>query len=562
MTPPRASDQPDTLYRGAVFDSPTHPGASAMLVRAGQIAWLGPETDAPTGGVPIVDLREYGPAVVLPAFVDAHVHATMTGLTITGLDLSECDSPAGVVAAVCQYAREHPGEPIIGHGADPAQWHGGDAVELVDVEKAVPGAAVYLARVDMHSAVASHSLRERVPGLAHMSGFHETGPLSQQAHEAVRREAFTGLSEAQRTDAQRAALDRAARLGIGAVHECGGPIIGGEADFVSLLSLAHSQPGVDVYGLWGETDAGKAKELGAVAAGGDIFLDGSLGSYTAHLREPYVGAPPHASHTGVGYLGPDEVAAHVIECIRHEIAAGFHAIGDAAIQTLLDGYAKAAATIGVTAIREGRHRIEHAQVLDAKLISGIVNFGLTASVQPGFDARWGGPNGMYAQRLGTQRAASVLPLSALLAVGVPMAFGSDSPATSLGPWRGLHAAVHHTNPRHALSPRAAFTAHTRGGWRSLGFDGVGVLVPGAPATFAVWQTQDAIASAHQFLTEVTSSDDLTEPPCLATVVRGEHIYDVRDSGARSRRQRSSPVGADVRQWGLTGFSNDNDQRGR
>ena len=79
-------------------------------------------------------------------------------------------------------------------------------------------------------------------------------------------------------------------------------------------------------------------------------------------------------------------------------------------------------------------------------------------------------------------------MGAMHGVGVALAFGSDSPVTPLDPWGSVRAAAAHHNPVYRMSVRAAFAAHTRGGWRAVHLDDEGVLAPGAPATFAVWST--------------------------------------------------------------------------
>ncbi|NUP33788.1 MAG: amidohydrolase family protein, partial [Streptomycetaceae bacterium] len=168
--------------------------------------------------------------------------------------------------------------------------------------------------------------------------------------------------------------------------------------------------------------------------------------------------------------------------------------------------------------------------------------GLVASVQPGFDAAWGGPDGMYARRLGAERAATLNPFATLNRAGVPLAFGSDAPVTPLGPWAAVRAAAFHRTPAERISVRAAFTAHTRGGHRALGRDADGVLVPGAPATYAVWRTGELTVQAPDSRLSAWSTDpssgtpglpDLTPgeplPVCLHTVVRGRTIHRADDA---------------------------------
>src|SRR5690606_36592142 len=110
----------------------------------------------------------------------------------------------------------------------------------------------------------------------------------------VRAAASSGLDRTERDRARRAALDTAAAHGVVAVHECAGPEIAGREDLRELLAFEH---GVAVRAYWGEAvrTAEQARELlattGAHALGGDLFVDGSLGSRTAWLREPYADAP-------------------------------------------------------------------------------------------------------------------------------------------------------------------------------------------------------------------------------------------------------------------------------
>lgn len=364
----------------------------------------------------------------------------------------------------------------------------------------------------------------------------------------MRATALASVSPAQRAAAQRTALHRAAALGIAAVHECGGPGISSEADLTSLLARSGDHA-PEVYGYWGEMGgAAKAKELGAVGAGGDLYADGALGSRTAHLRQPYLDHRPGSAWTqregsagaagcapavpsggrasrGYGYLTAEQVRDHLLDCHDHRMQGGFHAIGDAAIATVLAGFRAAAARLGVERLRAARHRVEHAELVDRHMVAGFVEHGVVASMQPGFDQLWGGEHQMYAQRLGAARSLASNPMGAMHSVGVTLAFGSDSPVTPLDPWGGVRAAVWHHNPAQRMSRRAAFAAHTRGGWHAVGQDSHGVLTPGAPATFAVWHTPAGVDGTLPVL-----QPQAPLPTCRRTVLRGNVIFDVEEPG--------------------------------
>ncbi len=516
-----------TLYRGGRVRSPVDPLATALLVDAGVIAWVGGEAaaDALTADrtVPLED------AWVAPAFVDAHVHVTSTGLALTGLDLTGAPSLAAALDRVAQAARAARGAVVLGTGWDDTAWPEGRPPTAGELDRASYGGVVYLARTDVHSAVASSALLAAAPEARSRAGFLPDGLVRQDAHHVVRRAAYAAVTPAQRRKAQRGTLDRAAALGIACVHECGGPDIAGEQDFLEVLALEHP---VRRLGYWGELDGvARARELGAVGAGGDLFADGSLGSHTACLSEPYA----DEASSGPAYLDAGQVARHVAACTSAGMQAGFHAIGDAALEQVLTGVASAAGRVGLAPVRAARHRVEHAEMLTPRQIDVMAAHGMVASVQPAFDARWGGADGMYARRLGAQRASTMNAYAGLARAGVALALGSDAPVTPLDPWGTLRAAVHHRTAGSGLSARAAFSAHTRGGWRAAGVDDTGELVPGAPATFAVWElTGELVVQVPDRRLSAWSTDvrsavsglpDLLQrdPLCRLTVVGGEPV---------------------------------------
>ncbi|MFE7130369.1 amidohydrolase [Streptomyces sp. NPDC057638] len=537
-TAPHGDPRTILLRRGEVH-SPADPFATAMVVERGHVAWVGSEgaADAFADGVDeVVDLDG---ALVTPAFTDAHVHTTATGIALTGLDLSMADSLADALRRVREHARAHPGGGVLlGHGWDASRWPERRHPGRAELDEAAGGRPLYLTRIDVHSAVVTTALLDLVPGVTGLAGYHPEGPLTAAAHHAVRAAAHAAITPAQRDAAQRAALERAVSLGIGTVHECAGPDISDEADLGALLELARTRPGPRVVGYWAEAiadaeGAARIRGLGALGAAGDLFVDGSLGSHTACLHEPYT----DGNHTGLAHLDADAVAAHVAACTEAGLQAGFHAIGDAALTTVVAGVRAAAEKVGLARVRAARHRVEHAEMLTPETIAAFAELGLTASVQPAFDAAWGGDGGMYAERLGVERARTLNPYAALLRAGVPLALGSDAPVTPLDPWGTVRAAAFHRTPEHRISVRAAFTAHTRGGWRAVGRDDAGILVPGAPADYAVWRTGELLVQAPDDRVARWSTDprsgtpglpDLSPgaelPVCLWTAVAGETVW--------------------------------------
>ena len=530
--------QGSVLLRGGHVYSPEDPFATAMLIAGGRIAWIGDDAGAhlyAADAHAVVDLRG---AWVAPAFVDAHVHLTSTGLALTGLDLSSADSLTACLRMLREAAAGMPETGVLlGHGWDDTAWPGGRAPTTAEVDACVGDRPAYLSRVDVHSALASSALRAQVPSAAGLDGWSAEGPVARAAHHAVREAALGAVDARQRERAQRAALHTAAARGIASVHENAGPTISSDGDLLDALALGRQAEMPEVIGYWGQLHGQEAvKDLGARGAAGDLFVDGSIGSHTACLTAPYVDSDPVT--TGAAYLTAEDVAAHVAASTRAGQQAGFHVIGDGATRIVTDGLRLAASQVGGDALRAARHRLEHLEMPDDDDLALLADLGVVASVQPAFDAAWGGPGGMYAQRLGVERAATLNPFASMLARGVVLALGSDAPVTPLDPWGSLRAAAWHTRASYRISVRAAFAAHTRGGRRAARDESgqPGVLAVGAPATYAVWAPGPLAVQAPDGRVAAWSTDprsgtpplpDLSEaaPSCWRTVRDGTIIFD-------------------------------------
>ncbi|KGM11724.1 amidohydrolase [Cellulomonas carbonis] len=536
-----------TLYRNGVVHSPADPFAEAVLVADGRVAWLGAEDSVHTvldGADEVVDLDG---ALVTPAFVDAHVHLLETGLALGTVDLgvgAGVRSLADALDLVAAAARRtEGGVPVLGHGWDETAWPEGRPPTRAELDRASGGAPVHLMRVDVHSAVVSTAMAHDA-GCVGLPGWREDGLLTGQAHERARA-STRDVGDLAREGLYRRALGAAAAAGVVAVHEHSSPSLDTRVGLALALALTadagSALPLVVGYRAEACRTVEDARELlaavpGLTGIGGDLTVDGSLGSRTAALREPYADAPG----SGALSLDADAVEAHLLAVTAAGAHAAFHAIGDRALDAVLAGTAAAAAgPLGVR-VRGAGHRVEHAELLDDDGVARLASLGLTASVQPAFDHRWGGPDGMYAQRLGRARAARMNPFAALAAAGVPMALGSDSPVTPLDPWGAVLAAVTHRTPEHRISARAAFRAHTRGGWRAAGLDGTGAgeVRLGAPAHLAVWEAVSLAVQAPDARRAWWSTDqragtpllpelgaDVPAPRCLRMLRDGVVVHD-------------------------------------
>jgi hypothetical protein len=540
------------LYRGGSIYSPADPFATAMVVNGGVVGWLGSEEAAGAQIAGVDEVVDLGGALVTPAFVDGHVHVTDTGIALTGVNLAGVRSLSEALALVETASRASRGRPVLGHGWDETAWPEGRPPTRAELDRASHGGVVYLSRVDVHSAVVSSALAASLR-LADHDGWDDSGRVEREAHARVRDATRGDLEPSVREAYQEAALRRFASQGVLTVHEMSAPHIAPRSDLAGLVALASRPDLPDVVAYRGERahDADEASRLVAELAAlgvqvrglaGDLNIDGSIGSRTAAFREPYADVALGESGGGHDYCGhlflrPEDVAQHLVACTLAGVQGGFHVIGDAGVAAACDGLRLAAGEVGVAALRRARHRLEHVEGSDASTAAVLADLAVSASMQPAFDALWGGDEALYAQRLGAERGPTLNPIGSMAAAGVVLAFGSDSPVTEVDPWAGVRAAVFHQVPEQRISARAAFAAHTRGGHRAALRDDAGVLVPGAEATFAVWEPTELVVQAPDARISAWSTDersgtpglpDLTPgtplPRCRTAVLRGEVVH--------------------------------------
>ncbi|RAX45761.1 amidohydrolase [Arthrobacter sp. AQ5-06] len=521
-TTPASHERKVVLYRNGSVYTAADPFATAMLVDGDTVAWVGSEQAASSIADSSMEIIDLHGALVAPGFVDSHVHLTETGIALGSLQLGGIRSARQLLDAV---AASKGDGPLLGHGWDESTWEDPALPAAEELEQAAGGRPVFLARVDAHSALVSSSLAAAA-GLGGLDGYAAGSQVKRAAHTAARQEARR-LPEASLLAYQRCALTEAAENGYVALAEMAAPHIGGVSDF--RLAAAWNAAGEavpEILPYWGElaTSEEQARalldELGVSVRGlaGDLNIDGSIGSRTAALRSGYSDA---AGERGSLYLSAEQAGAHLAACSLLGIQGGFHVIGDAGLDAALEALELAAAEVGEQRIRAAGHRFEHVEVADANAVQQLARYAVTVSAQPRFDAAWGNQGGMYEQRLGS-RSRSMNPFATFYAAGVPICFGSDSPVTPLRPWSSVRACLEHHNHAERISARAAFLGHTRAGWRAAAYHNpmAGQLVPGAPASFAIWDVEELMVQVADGRVQSWSTDPRARTPLLPALDTG------------------------------------------
>jgi predicted amidohydrolase YtcJ len=473
-----------TLFRASRVHSFSRPRSGEwLLIDDRHVQRVG------TGEPPDADrIVELPGATILPGFVDSHVHLTGTGVHEQVPGLGEARSGAELLDLVGRVVEARVG-PVLVHGYDESTW----------AERSVPGIAeldrrcerpLAIVRVDGHLTLANTAALKESGALdrdgAELDdGGQPTGVVRRDANATLRRWFAMHLAERDVEELQLAAASLAVSRGVTTIHEMSMPHERGIRDLEILLGHRARLP-VDVVTYVATTDIPQVMDLGLQRIGGDLPVDGSIGARTAFLSEPYEDAPGR----GAPYFADDELATFFHDGHLAGLQVGVHAIGDAAIELVVATWERVYQTLDSRArrhFRARRHRIEHFEMADSRTVERAAALGLGISIQPSFDAEWGGAGGLYEQGLGPERAARMNPFRDFLERGLEVGAGSDTPITTVDPMAIVTALEEHHDPLQRLAREEAIRLCTAGAARLAHQDDKkGALEPGRHADFAAY----------------------------------------------------------------------------
>jgi predicted amidohydrolase YtcJ len=516
---------------------------SAIAVHDGRILATGKDSDMADYKGPQTQVVDLHGQFAMPGFNDAHTHLSSAGFQKLSVNLVGTKSLDEFRARIKAHAdAAAPGEWIEGGGWDETLWPVKNVPTRWDVDQVSNGHPVFLDRVDGHIAVANTKALQ-IANVTVASKEPEggkidrdesgapTGILRESAKQLVEK-AIPEATHERRLRAVQAALADAAQWGITSAQDNSR-----WPDFQVYEELERAGTLTLRITEWLPFNASvdELKEMRSSHPQADNmlhtgmlkgFMDGSLGSHTAALLEPYSDDP---NNTGLPQYGVAELNAMAKERADAGFQLGFHAIGDHGVQMALDAFAgaeKEAAVNHVKAPNGGdnfRFRIEHAQVTTPQQIDEFKTLNVVASMQPNHlltDMNWA------EARIGPKRAASSYAWAQFLQKGVVLAFGTDYPVEPITPFRGLYAAVTRTSedgrktyfPEQKLTIHQAIAAYTTGSaYAEFSETEKGLLKPGMLADFVVLDRD---------ITAVVPSK-LLETKVLRTVVGGKTVYEAK-----------------------------------
>ena len=479
----------------------TRPWAEALAVRDDRIAAVGSSAAVRklAGSARVVDA---GGKLVVPGFIDSHVHFVDGGFRLSSVQLRDAKTPAEFIARIKAFAATAPkGAWITGGDWDHELW-GGELPRRDWIDSITPNNPVWVNRLDGHMALANSAAlaaakvtraSKDVAGGTIVRGANgePTGVLKDNAMDAVYAAAPSPPPELE-DRALDAAMAYVAAQGVTSIHNMGSwndlAVFerGKKANrlrtrIYAAVPLATWEKLRDTVAARGRGDAWL--RIGALKG----FVDGSLGSHTAAMLEPFTDAP---NDTGLFVNTPENLYQWVSGADKAGLNLIVHAIGDKAIRTQLDIFERVAKENGP---RDRRFRIEHAQHIAPPDIPRFGQLGVIASMQPYHaidDGRWA------EKVIGPERAKGTYAFRSLRDAGATLAFGSDWFVAPPTPLEGIYAAVTRRTlddrnpggwvPEQKITVEDALRAYTGGGaYASFDEREKGTLAPGALADFAI-----------------------------------------------------------------------------
>jgi predicted amidohydrolase YtcJ len=449
--------------------SPPFPGK--LVIDGGKIAAILPTAECPKK------------VFISPGLIDCHTHPLENGLAALYPNLAGVNSVAEVLTVISDAVRLKPDLPLIlAFNFNPdtiAEHRYLYRRELDRISREKP---IFVYRVDGHSGVANSPalalLTPNPPSGVELDGAgRPTGVVRGNAYENLSVQLKRNLPAEIVKEAITLTAQQAASKGVTTIAALIGAPEMSVTEWEMMLAALDSAS-IRMVPFLQTWDPDLAFRLKLSRVGGCLLLDGSFGSHTAAISGEYADAP---NFNGILYQHDETIINFIRRSTELGLQTAFHAIGDRAIEQLVRSHQK----FGSKGGNPLRHRIEHAELLTSELISRIAELGLILSMQPAFEALWGGPAGMYARRLGN-RWQMTNPFKSLLDAGIIIAGGSDAPITPLDPFFSIKAATALPNAEQRLSPTDALALFTTNAAYALKIENrTGRLEAGLEADFVI-----------------------------------------------------------------------------
>jgi predicted amidohydrolase YtcJ len=447
------------LIHGKIYtENATQSWAQAVAIRGEKIVAVGDDAEIEKLRGPVTKVIDARGKLVLPGFVDCHIHFMEGSISLGQANLEGAKNPADIQRILREYAAKHPGDGwILGGGWNYAMFGEENLPNKKYLDELFPNRPAFLIGYDGHTswanskALALAGIDKDTPNPANGAIVRDpktgeaTGALKESAGGLVGK-LVPKLTRAEKLTALRAGIHWANENGLTRVHSAGGDFeefalydeLRRQGDLTLRMYIAYflNPPELRPKDVAAIEDARK-KYTGDWLSGGVVkmMIDGVVESHTAAMLEPYTDDP---STKGKLFWDPDKYKAAVAELDKRGLQLFTHAIGDYAVRTALDAY-EYAETVNHTEDR--RPRIEHIETITAADLPRFGKLGVIASMQPLHAYPDEDTLRVWAGNNGPDRASRAWVWNSISKAGGHLAFGSDWNVVTLNPWEGLQMAV-------------------------------------------------------------------------------------------------------------------------
>ncbi|MCU1240872.1 MAG: hypothetical protein JWO71_1598 [Candidatus Acidoferrum typicum] len=468
----------DTIIaRGKVYTgNKEQPWATAVAIRDGKIMAVGDEETIYKLHFATTEVIEAGGHLVLPGFVDCHIHFLDGSLSLGRVNLEGAKDASDIQQRLRDYAAKHPGKDwVLGRGWNYAMFGAEALPHKKYLDEVFPDRPVFLEGYDGHTYWAN-SKALSAAGITNDTAdppngvivrdakTHEaTGALKESAQRLVVR-VVPKPSRSENLAALRAGMKWSNEHGLTRVHSAGG-----DFEYLDLYNelRRQGQQTLRFYvAYFLNPPELRPEDIDAIEGARKKFhdewidtnvvkmmADGVIESHTAAMLEPYSDDP---STKGKLFWDPVKYSAAVAELDKRGLQLFTHAIGEYGVRTALDAYEHAEQ---VNHTNDRRPRIEHIETITAADISRFGKLGVIASMQPLHSYPDTNTMEVWARNAGQDRASRAWAWKSISNAGGRLAFGSDWPVVTLNPWEGIQTAV--TRQTTEGKPEAGFVPEQR-----------------------------------------------------------------------------------------------------